>query len=171
MNRCRIFLFSLVVLALVIAGCSSQTGSSPVTSRPSDRPQPVTSPVPPATPLQPFRGDWSLASMASHGGTFPSIPATAISLSINATAGSLSGYSGCNNYYAPYTLTGTVTSFGNSISIGPVTSTKKYCQETSSYESTYLAILGDATAFAGDNTHLTFTDSENNKLVFKRLSA
>lgn len=168
MNRCRIVLLTLAVCALVIAGCSSPAGSAPVTPRPTDQPLPPTSPVPPATPLQPFSGDWFLTSMASQGGTFPSTPITTISILVNTSSGELSGFGGCNYYYAPYTLTGTVTPFGNGITVGPVTSTKMNCQEASPYENTYLAILQDTSAFAGDDTHLTFTDNLNDKLVFQR---
>lgn len=168
MNKCRIILLSLAVIALVVAGCTSQTGSAQVTVKPADQPLPATPPVPPTSPLQPFRGDWALVSMATQGGTFPEPLTTAISLSVNTTAAELSGYSGCNNYYAPYTLTGTASSFGNGITLGPVTSTKKYCLETSGEENTYLGVLQDTTSFAGDESHLTFTGNAHNTLVFKR---
>ncbi len=137
-------------------------------TRPTSHPVPVTSPVPPPSPVQPFRGDWSLTTMASHEGTLPETPSTAVSLSINISAGDLSGYGGCNNYFAPYTLTGTETAFGDGISIGPVASTKKYCSETSSFESLYLTTLGNTRAFSGDENHLTLTDDDNDKLVFNR---
>jgi heat shock protein HslJ len=171
MNKCRIILLALVVLALVVAGCSSQTGSAPVTAKPVEKPVPDTPPVPPTSPLQPFRGDWALVSMATQGGTYPETLTTAISLSINTTGAGLSGYGGCNNYYAPYTLTGTTTAFGNGITMGPVTSTKKYCLEASGEENTYLGVLQDTTAFAGDESHLTFTGNAHNTLVFNRPGA
>jgi heat shock protein HslJ len=170
MNRCRIILLALAVLAILVAGCSNQPASPTATPIPTSHPLPVTSPVPPTTPIQPFRGDWALATMASHEGMFPQTPTTAISLSINSSSGNLSGYGGCNNYYAPYRLAGTETPFGNGISIGPVASTKKYCEESSSFESLYLTTLGNTKAFAGDETYLTLTDDDNDKLVFNRPS-
>ena len=46
-----------------------------------------------------------------------------------------------------------------------------YCTGTSAEGGTYFAILKDTRAFAGDETHLTFTDSSHNALVFDRPGA
>ena len=157
----------LLITFMLVAGCTSAPVSSPDTPAPTKVPLPVALPSPPNAPIQPFAGTWVLTTMASRGGTFPSTPTTEITLTINAS-GTLQGYGGCNTYGGDFNIPGTTTPFGNSITIGPVFSTKKYCDTVSAQEDVYLNILRGTTAFAGDISHLTFTDFENNKLVYKR---
>jgi len=65
--------------------------------------------------------------------------------------GTLSGNAGCNDYSGPYTAT------GNQISIGPLTSTRKFCEDPAGVmdqEAQYLAALGTAATFQIEGTVL-----------------
>ena len=168
MNRCRIILFSLVVVALVIAGCSSQPGTAPVTPQPAGQPLPAT-PVPTPLPygaIQQFSGTWIVTVMGTQGGTYAFSPAADISLEID--NGHMEGYDGCNNYQSPYALTGTSSRFGSGIDIGPVSNSGIFCRGLADQDSTYLALLAATNAFAGDDTHLTFTTGTGDSIVFHR---
>ena len=98
------------------------------------------------------------------------VPTTEISLTLNAD-GSATGYSGCNNYFTSYTLTGIPTSKGDGMIFGPVTTSKKYCLATSSQESTYLDVLQNTAAYAVNGNLLTLTGKSQNALVFQRASS
>jgi heat shock protein HslJ len=52
--------------------------------------------------------------------------------------GTVSGFSGCNNFNGAYTLNGKTTDFGKEISIGPLATTMKYCADTADFETAYL---------------------------------
>ena len=166
MNRHLLLPAALIVIMAAIAGCSSQPALQPVASLPTTVPLPVATPQP-AGQISQFYGDWVVTSMAMQDGTFPIIPSVDISLTISSD-GTLQGYDGCNNYEAPYTVTGLHTVFGNGITIGPVVSTKQYCRTLEEQENAFITTLGTTNAFAGDPTHLTFTDINQDVLVFHR---
>ena len=66
--------------------------------------------------------------MNIRGGTALTFP-TGVQIFITFNEGTLNGYSGCNNYNAPYTLTGkVVVSSGQGIAIGKMVSSNKYCE-------------------------------------------
>ena len=66
-------------------------------------------------------------------------------------SGSLSGFAGCNDYNATYKAT------APKISIGPVASTRKHCEEpagVSDQESSYLAALETAATYRVEGSRL-----------------
>jgi heat shock protein HslJ len=108
--------------------------------------------------------------MATQNGTALLQPTTEITLVFNSD-GNLTGYGGCNNYFASYALTGATTESGNGITIGPLASTKKYCEINGQQETTYLQVLQNTVAYDVNINQLTLTDTSKNVLVFKVPSA
>jgi heat shock protein HslJ len=159
----------LLILAAALAGCTSQAPAPAATT--AATPVPVTPVETPAAPALPdnLAGSWQVTTMAIQGGTAILEPTAAITLTFNSD-GTVTGNGGCNNYNGPFTLTGAVTEKGSGLSIGPLTSTKMYCQDTSSQEGTYLDLLGKAMAYDVDTKQLTITDSDANVLIFQRPS-
>jgi len=168
MKKIFLLLGMMVVLSLIGAGCTS----------PQSAVQPQTNPVPtlsltPITTatLSPavstnLAGNWVLTRMAIQDGTVILTPSAEITLTVYAD-GTLVGYSGCNNYNAVYTLTGETLPKGNGIAIGPITSTKMYCQATSDQETTYYQILGDSAAYVVNENLLTITGKSGDALIYE----
>jgi heat shock protein HslJ len=166
MKKIYLMIGFCAILALLACGCTTPA-QTPATPPPT--------PVPTAAPtiVQPppvFFGKWILTTMAIQEGTVPLQPTTEITLVFNAD-GSLTGYGGCNNYFGTYTLTGTMTKFGDGISIGPLASTKKYCEINGQQETIYVSILQKTAAYSINIKQLTLTDTSLNVLVFKVPSA
>lgn len=159
-----------VLLLILVVACTGCTGTTKAPATPVQTPAPVT-PATTAAPALPamLAGSWQLTTMAIQGGTAITYPTTAITLSFNAD-GTIFGNGGCNNYNGPYVLTGATTPKGSGITIGPLASTKMYCQTTSAQESTYLEILGKTAAYVVDGTQLTLTASDGNVLIYQRPS-
>lgn len=158
----------LIILAVICTGCTGKT-SAPATAIPTPSPAVIaTTPAAPALP-QNLAGSWQLTLMGVQGGTAVTHPTTPITLYFN-NDGTVSGNGGCNNYNGPFVLTGTTTDKGSGIRIGPLGSTKMYCQTTSSQEDTYLGILGKTLAYDVDTTQLTLTASDKNVLIYQRPS-
>ena len=166
MRKFLVVLAFLVIAAVMIAGCT--------TPQPAPQPVPttipptvmVTTPAPPAVPAQ-LAGDWVATRMGIQDGTTVITPTAQITLTVHAD-GTLSGNGGCNNYNGPFTLTGATTPKGSGISLGPLVSTKMFCQETSSQESTYLNILQKAMAYNVDGVQLSITATTGDVLMYQR---
>ena len=123
----------IVCLFLVVfgAGCTGPSSMFPGTTVPTTA---ITSQVTPApTPITDplLLGTWTLNAMNIRGGTALTFP-TGVQIFITFNEGTLNGYSGCNNYNAPYTLTGKVLSSGQGIAIGNMVSSNKYCETVAS---------------------------------------
>lgn len=162
--------FGCVLLLILVVACTGCTGTSPAPAPTTQTPAPV-APTTAATPTLPVNlaGSWQLITMAIQGGTAITHPTTAITISFNSD-GTVTGNGGCNNYNGPYVLTGATTTKGSGITIGPLASTKMYCQTTSSQESTYLEILEKSMAYNVDGTQLTLVASDQNVLIYQRPS-
>jgi putative lipoprotein len=131
------------VVALVQLGCAKPpetTADSAMSPTP-----------PPAAPaaMQPITDrDWELVSLGEvaapkgAGGR----PAT---LRLDAAQTRAAGFSGCNRYTGPYTLT------ADSLTFGALVSTKMFCQDGDSLERSYLAMLANARTFTATDTTLT----------------
>jgi heat shock protein HslJ len=168
MKSAFFIMMALAILAVLLAGCTSQQPASAVTS--------VTTPVATAVPAasapavpENLAGTWQLTTMGIQDGTAVTHPTTAITLYFGSD-GTVSGNGGCNNYNGPYVLSGEITSKGTAITIGPLTSTKMYCQTTSAQETQYLSLLADTMAYDVDGTQLTLTGKEQNVLIYQRPS-
>lgn len=167
-----------MVLLLLVTGCTSQTESkavsTPATAVPSATitiAQTEITPAPAKTVVSDssLLGTWYLKLMSDQNGTalVQTInPETTVIFEDNVN---LTGYSGCNNYMGSYVLTGKPNANGKGITIGPLTSTKKYCPDGASTETTYVQILQGATSYlVNENKELTITDNAQNTLVYQR---
>lgn len=168
MNWHHLLPAAIVVLLIALAGCAGQQATPPVTAQPTTVPLPVVT-AQPVGQIAPFYGNWVVTTMGNAGGTLPVTPSAEISLTIDADG--FQGYDGCNNYNAPYTLTGISTVYGYGISVGKIVSTQQYCRGLADQENAFLQTLQTTNAFAGDANHLTFTDINGDVLVFHRPGA
>jgi len=158
-----------VLLAMLMAGCTTTTPPVTPTATPTPTmtvtPVPTTSSAPIIDPA--LLGTWTLQQMYVQGS---GAPITAFNVPITATfdnQGNVYGNGGCNDYNGGYTLNGETNEFGNDIQIGPLISTLMYCESTSSTESTYLQILNGATSYAVPNPQtLSIRDTFGSTLVY-----
>ena len=167
-KRTLILIALLLVLAILAAGCASKTPVTPATTRPTTtQAPPLTTPTIPPGTLQPLGGAWNLIGMTVQNGSVPFNPITQITIQFN-NDNSFAGNGGCNNYYGTYTFTGTVTPFGSGMSLSPITSTKMYCQDTSSQENTYYQVLQSTDSGVVNVDQLVLTGNTQNTLVYQR---
>jgi heat shock protein HslJ len=109
-----------------------------------------------ATPLD--GTDWQLRSYASAG-SLADVPAT-VNVDAAFSHGRISGNSGCNQYTAPYSTSGT------SITIGQTAGTLMACQDpAASVEQAYLAALGTAKTFTATATDLTMYAADGSTIL------
>ncbi len=158
---------SCLVLVVMIAGCTSIPQVQPATPAPTSSVI-VSTPVPTPVSDPTLLGTWNLKSMVLQGGSAFTFPTN---LQITATFdknGNVAGFSGCNNYNAPYTLSGQQLYTGMGMTIGPITSTKKFCEGASDTETTYLQILQNARTYTVNGNGLTITNNLNSMLVYQR---
>jgi heat shock protein HslJ len=159
-----------LVFIVLMAGCTSQPVSPPETTTPPAVGTPaMTAMVPVAVADAGLVGTWTLTEMGIQGGQ---AVLNVFSAPITITffdQGTLAGNGGCNNYNAPYTLTGETDPFGKEIMIGPITSTQMYCLSTSDTETTYFQILQKVSSYSieGGQT-LSMRDENANVLVFSK---
>jgi len=114
-------------------------------------------------------GTWYLKLMSEQDGTAQVQMINPEITIIFEDEANISGYSGCNNYMGQYTLTGKTDANGKGIIIGPLASTKKYCDEGSATEQTYLQILGASSSYlVNENQELSITDNKNNAMVYQK---
>lgn len=168
--RLHFVVFGLAVILLLCAsGCTS-----PAPVPPAATPAPVTTEVPATVTTMPvpyeLTGSWVLTQMAIQKGTAILEPVGEITLTINNDR-TLTGYGGCNNYNAVYTLTGNMTRSGDGMTVGPISSTKKNCATMSQQENTYYEVLGDTSAYVVQGGRLSLTGSSGNVLIYLRPSA
>lgn len=162
MKRSAVLIGCALLFAVLVCGCTTPSPAQ----HPATPTLPVTT-VSQAAGAEPgFLRSWVLTLMTIQEGNVVIRPTTEILLTFNAD-GTLTGYGGCNNYFGSYTLTGTTTKFGNGIAVGPLASTKKYCEINGRQETTYLAILQDMRAYSVNINKLTLTDKSNNVLVYE----
>ena len=173
-----LFLFLALIIAILVAGCTTTPGQ-PV--QPTQVPTTIpftTAPVQTKTPApvlsvalpSPLLGTWYLQEILFQGSA---APLDTTNTQVTATFGNnnqVSGYGGCNNYNGPYVITGMVLPAGNGISIGPLASTQMYCLDSSSTEESYLKILGSAVSYTVfPNQQMVITDNLGNSLSFGRI--
>jgi heat shock protein HslJ len=159
----------LVIAAVLIAGCTtSQPASQPVPQQvPATLPPTVvvTTTAPPTIPAG-LAGTWVVTKMGVQDGTAITEPTTQITLTFS-TDGTVYGNTGCNNYNGPFVLSGVTTPKGKGLSIGPLVSTKKYCEAYANQETTYLNILGKAMAYNVDDYQLSITATTGDVLIYQ----
>jgi heat shock protein HslJ len=152
-----------IFLAVLFAGCTQ-----PVTLPAATPPATAVPATPPPTTdsrILLMSATWSLGSMMKDGTTVAVIPGTIITAKFNA-GGSLDGAAGCNNYFASYTVS------GNTMAIGPIGSTLMFCGAPAgvmNQETTYLAMLQNASTFSVTATELRISDaSGKNQLIYHK---
>ena len=131
---------------------------------------PVFTPLPTTAPSADpaLTGTWYFKAMTGPGGTNPRQTIGSQISAIFNSQGGLSGFGGCNNYNAQYTLTGAVRPDGMGISISPITATKKFCQGASDTEGTYLEILQNAASYSVNPNQLTITSGLGSMIIFEK---
>jgi putative lipoprotein len=191
-----LFLLLSVISSMLIAGCTQvQTLPAPA---PAVTPVPTyvenqqgvaiirtvtptipaslpTTPVTVATPLPvadpALIGTWNYngAMLATGGsGKVPVISNTkGITLTFN-NDGTLTGFSGCNNFNGGYTLSGKTTEFGKEITIGPLASTKMYCADTADFETSYLNNLQKTQTYTIPNNTMMLRTSYGSQLSYNK---
>ncbi len=167
MKSILVSIFAVLFLAVLVAGCTTQAPATP----PATTVAPTTAPVPAATtPLSDpaLLGTWNLKGAMVGGGSMPIIATNAQPTIIFNSDGTLSGNTGCNNYFGSYTLTGETTKFGQSISISDIGSTKMYCADISNNEMTYLNLLRTTMAYSITNDKMLLTTDERNQLSYDK---
>lgn len=104
--------------------------------------------------------NWTLESLHTADAVSSGIAGTTIT-TIFGEDGRLAGSAGCNRYFAQYTMTGTL------ISISSAGSTKMFCAtpRVMQQESTYLALLSQATTFTIDGDRLTLSGAKDATLL------
>jgi heat shock protein HslJ len=155
-----------VFLAVLVTGCT-QPVTLPVTTPPTTA-VPATLPPTPAPTNDPSlllkSATWSLSSMVKNSTTVPILPGTIITAKF--TADSVDGVAGCNNYFASYTVS------GNTMTIGPVGSTRMFCGEPvglMAQENAYIGMLQTAATYSVTATELIISDAGGkNQLVYQK---
>jgi heat shock protein HslJ len=141
-GRARRLPFARVVLAvcsvvILVAACGGATAT----------------PAPSLGPIDLNGTSWRLISYLSPDGTNFTVP-SAVTPGATFANGQFQGDTGCNTASGPYTQNGTA------ISIGPIASTKKACQDPmAAIETAYLASLAVIDKAVGNDTTLLLTSS------------
>jgi putative lipoprotein len=165
---------AVLFVGILAAGCTSPTPVPPATTVPTPAPTPVPTAVvivktgPVTDPA--LTGTWTYkgAMMATGSGKIPVIANTqSITLTFN-NDGTLSGFSGCNNFNGGYTLSGKTTEFGKEITIGPLASTKMYCADTADFETSYLNNLQKTLTYSIPNNTMMLRTSYGSELSYNK---
>ena len=166
-------IITCLVLALAIAGCTTQPSSAPVTTvatpviTSSPTAVPASAPAQVKDPL--LQGNWFLKQIGEQGGSAPVLMTNTQINIIFDNAGNFQGTTSCNNYNGQYTLSGQQLFNGMGMTIGPIASTSKYCADNANTESTYFQILQKTTSYVvNSNGELTLTDNLNSNLVYTK---
>ena len=92
--------------------------------------------------------EWQVVAIGAHqapvgaGGRF-------LTMNFDYESSRVSGFSGCNQYSAPYVLS------ADTLIFGPATSTKMFCLESDSVERAFLAAIPAIATWRVDDTLLT----------------
>lgn len=97
--------------------------------------------------------DWSLTSLGERMNPMGQgdRPPT---LRLDASGSRASGFAGCNRFTGTYTLA------GDSLSFGPLVSTKMACAQGNDVETAYLAALGNVRGFSVSDSVLTLRSAD-----------
>jgi heat shock protein HslJ len=82
-------------------------------------------------------------------------------LRLESASGRASGFAGCNRFSGPYTLS------GDSLSFGPLVSTRMACAQGNDVEVSYLAALGNVRTFTAADSSLTLHGADAPVAIFR----
>ncbi len=149
-----LFFISAVIIAVLIAGCTTQPQTAPAT--------PVPTVLPVTTTGQPsIFGTWSVVSTVSAGRAVSALSGTTLTATFSDT-GTVSGSAGCNNYVATCQVT------GKNIGIGKPAKGKTSCGSPTGVmdqETRYLSNLQAASTYGINGDALTLYDLNGNILI------
>ena len=104
-------------------------------------------------------GEWTVVSYGDASNPTPALPNAETSINFNED-GTFGGNVGCNSFGADYKVN------DGQITFGSIMSTMMFCEETSTQESTVLAILTDKTvSFAINENELTIKSTDGVSVV------
>jgi putative lipoprotein len=107
--------------------------------------------------------------MATGGsGKIPTISNTQSIILTFKNDGTLTGFSGCNNFNGGYILSGKTTEFGKGITIGPLASTKMYCADTADFETSYMNNIQQTQTYSITNNTMMLRNSFGNQLSYDK---
>jgi heat shock protein HslJ len=155
----------LVVAAICVAGCTQplQPATQPANVAPAEAPATAATQAAVADNRLLAANPWVLDTMFSKGTQENLVSGTLVTARFNPD-GIMNGNAGCNDYFAPYVVS------GKSLKIGEVGSTLKACGEPGimDQETTYLAVLQTTSTYtvSTDNSLLLSDAEGKNKLTF-----
>jgi heat shock protein HslJ len=110
---------------------------------------------------------WMLSSYGEANNLKSVLTDTEITVTFDKGKGEVSGSGGCNTYFASYEID------GNSLSISNLAWTERACLSPAGVmeqEQEFLSLLGEAESFQADDTSLTITCSDGERLYFIRVT-
>ena len=151
----------LISLSLMLSACTqSEVISSESMTESSDNPPTTNSFEPIETETS-----WQITAWEQQGVAVNNLPAAEISINLDARR--ISGFGGCNNFGGPLTLT------DEQITIGPLRSTQRSCDETIMNQETrfFQAIQSvQRVTSTGNQLILSYTvDQSENNLYFSQM--
>ena len=108
-------------------------------------------------------GDWTVEALVVEGDELP--PRLGTELTASFSDGEVNGSAGCNNFFGSYEVE------GEAITIGPLASTEKFCEDPGGImeqEAVYLELLGEAESFSISGDLLSINVGEGIRLAFQR---
>jgi len=149
-----IILICGVILALLVAGCTTQPQTTPT-------PSPTTQIPTTIPPIPPITGTWMLVSGLAGQGTMSVLPGTTITATFS-DGETVSGSAGCNNYVAMYQVEKT------NLKVGKPATSKMMCNSPAGImdqETIYLSNLQGAARYAISGDMLTIYDVAGKALL------
>ncbi|MGZ4901799.1 MAG: META domain-containing protein [Halobacteriota archaeon] len=146
-----IVLASIVIVAVLTAGCINST-----------TPSPSPSPTASGTSAALEGTTWSLTSLATEGTATDVLPNTTVTISFD--NGNVTGSSGCNRYFAHYELSDQNITFTSIFG-----ATLMYCTDPGvmTQETTYMQLLLNATAYVISEDTLSLVNADGqDQLIF-----
>jgi heat shock protein HslJ len=153
-TQATIILICGVILALLVAGCTT-----PQTTPPT--PSPTTAVPTTIPPIPPITGTWTLISALAGQGSTTVLPGTTITATFSGGE-TVSGSAGCNNYVAMYQVEKT------NLKVGKPATSKMMCNSPAGImdqETIYLSNLQGAASYAISGDQLTIADVSGKTLL------
>jgi len=167
MNKILALVSAVLMLAILLTGCTSQPVTTVPVTNPGPAETPAMIPVTTGSPVSssfPTGVNWRLFSYTDGKGGMANVIGEQPITALFRADGTLTGSSGCNQYTAGYSTS------GSSIKITPGISTMMACAPAvMDQESRYFSLMSDATTYSiNGDTMLLFDSSGKAILAYKR---